>query len=61
MSITNYNNLEIEGSNNQPNSRSTTNGIPNKNGETLFKLDPGMEARMQALLADNSYADGEAD
>ena len=61
VSITDYHNLEIEGSSNQSDSSSTTNAIPNENDRTLFELDPGMEARMQAILAANSDADGEAD
>ena len=61
LSITDYSNLEIESSSNQSDSSSITNAIPNEIDETLFELDPGMEARMQALLATNSDADGEAD
>ena len=38
VSITDYNNLEIEGSSKQSVSNSTTNAIPNENGETLFEL-----------------------
>ena len=51
----------MESSINQSDSSSTTNAIPNKNDGTLFELDPGMEARMQALLAANSDEEGEAD
>ena len=38
LSITDYSNFEIERSSNQSDSSSTTNAIPNENGETLFEL-----------------------